>query len=88
MSLRTSDRCHWCGNPYPYAVLDDQHFHGERIPTPVCGYFFGMTFLIKEQFMSEQFLRTEMLLGSEAIRRLQKARVAVFGLGGVGGYAV
>ena len=38
--------------------------------------------------MSEQFLRTEMLLGSEAIRRLQKARMAVFGLGGVGGYAV
>ncbi len=38
--------------------------------------------------MSEQFLRTEMLLGSEAIRRLQKARVAVFGLGGVGGYVV
>ena len=38
--------------------------------------------------MSEQFLRTEMLLGSDAIRRLQKARVAVFGLGGVGGYAV
>ena len=38
--------------------------------------------------MSEQFLRTEMLLGSEAIRRLQSARVAVFGLGGVGGYVV
>ena len=38
--------------------------------------------------MSEQFLRTEMLLGSEAIRKLQNARVAVFGLGGVGGYAV
>ena len=38
--------------------------------------------------MSEQFLRTEMLLGSEATRRLQKARVAVSGLGGVGGYAV
>lgn len=38
--------------------------------------------------MLEQFLRTEMLLGSEAIRRLQKARMAVFGLGGVGGYAV
>ena len=54
----------------------------------MCGYFFGMRFLIMEQFMSEQFLRTEMLLGSEAIRRLQKARVAVFGLGGVGGYAV
>ncbi|MCI7640177.1 MAG: tRNA threonylcarbamoyladenosine dehydratase [Clostridiales bacterium] len=38
--------------------------------------------------MSEQFLRTEMLLGSEAVRRLQNARVAVFGLGGVGGYVV
>ena len=38
--------------------------------------------------MSEQFLRTEMLLGSEALTRLQSARVAVFGLGGVGGYVV
>ena len=38
--------------------------------------------------MSEQFLRTEMLLGSDAIQKLQNARVAVFGLGGVGGYAV
>ena len=38
--------------------------------------------------MLEQFLRTEMLLGSEALTRLQSARVAVFGLGGVGGYAV
>lgn len=38
--------------------------------------------------MSEQFLRTEMLLGSAAIAKLRNARVAVFGLGGVGGYAV
>ena len=38
--------------------------------------------------MKEQFLRTEMLLGTAAIEKLQKARVAVFGLGGVGGYAV
>ena len=38
--------------------------------------------------MSEQFLRTEMLLGSAAIEKLRNARVAVFGLGGVGGYAV
>ena len=38
--------------------------------------------------MEEQFLRTEMLLGSDALRRLQRARVAVFGLGGVGGYTV
>ena len=38
--------------------------------------------------MNEQFLRTAMLLGGEAIEKLQKARVAVFGIGGVGGYTV
>ncbi len=38
--------------------------------------------------MEEQFFRTEMLLGSDAMERLHKARVAVFGLGGVGGYTV
>ena len=38
--------------------------------------------------MKEQFLRTGMLLGAEALERLQKARVAVFGIGGVGGYTV
>lgn len=38
--------------------------------------------------MKEQFFRTEMLLGAAAMERLQKARVAVFGLGGVGGYVV
>lgn len=38
--------------------------------------------------MQEQFLRTEMLLGEAAIARLENARVAVFGLGGVGGYVV
>ena len=38
--------------------------------------------------VEEQFLRTAMLLGDEALARLQKAHVAVFGLGGVGSYAV
>ena len=38
--------------------------------------------------MKEQFLRTAMLLGEEAVQRLQRARVAVFGIGGVGGYTV
>ena len=38
--------------------------------------------------MNEQFLRTAMLLGEEAVQRLQRARVAVFGIGGVGGYTV
>ena len=34
------------------------------------------------------YTRTEMLLGGEAIERLKNARVAVFGVGGVGGFAV
>ena len=38
--------------------------------------------------MREEILRTAMLLGSEATQKLQKARVAVFGIGGVGGYTV
>ncbi|MBQ9168209.1 MAG: tRNA threonylcarbamoyladenosine dehydratase [Oscillospiraceae bacterium] len=36
--------------------------------------------------MTEEFSRTGMLLGEEALERLSKARVAVFGIGGVGGY--
>ena len=38
--------------------------------------------------MHEQFLRTAMLLGADALERLRNARVAVFGIGGVGGYTV
>ena len=38
--------------------------------------------------MNEQFLRTAMLLGEDAMERLKNAHVAVFGIGGVGGYAV
>ena len=38
--------------------------------------------------MSDSFARTRMLLGSAAMERLAQCRVAVFGLGGVGGYAV
>ena len=38
--------------------------------------------------MDEALSRTELLLGEAAITRLQKARVALFGLGGVGGYAL
>lgn len=36
--------------------------------------------------MAEQFSRTELLVGSAAMDRLAQARVAVFGVGGVGGY--
>ena len=35
---------------------------------------------------AEQFSRTELLLGEEAMEILKNARVAVFGIGGVGGY--
>ncbi len=38
--------------------------------------------------MSEEFARTQMLLGERALERLRRARVAVFGVGGVGGYVV
>lgn len=36
--------------------------------------------------MQEQFLRTEMLIGPEAMDRLARAHVAVYGLGGVGSW--
>ena len=38
--------------------------------------------------MLNQFSRTELLLGKEAMEKLAASRVAVFGIGGVGGYAV
>ena len=36
--------------------------------------------------MLNQFSRTQLLLGPEAMESLQKKRVAIFGIGGVGGY--
>ncbi len=38
--------------------------------------------------MIHEFSRTELLLGAEGTEKLKEARVAVFGVGGVGGYAV
>ncbi len=38
--------------------------------------------------MKEELLRTAMLLGEAAVEKLTKARVAVFGIGGVGGYTL
>lgn len=37
--------------------------------------------------MLNQFSRTEMILGSDAMKKLNNSRVAVFGIGGVGSYA-
>lgn len=38
--------------------------------------------------MSNQFSRTELLIGKEAIEKLNKSKVAIFGIGGVGSYVV
>lgn len=38
--------------------------------------------------MPDQFIRTRLLVGDAPLERLKNARVAVFGVGGVGGYAV
>ena len=38
--------------------------------------------------MENEFVRTEMLIGAKALKKLQNCRVAVFGVGGVGGYVV
>ncbi len=37
--------------------------------------------------VEEQFVRTALLLGEEGVARLKRAKVAVFGIGGVGGFA-
>ncbi len=38
--------------------------------------------------MPDQYSRTRLLFGPEAMQRLRRSRVLVFGIGGVGGYAV
>src|SRR5450756_2107911 len=41
-----------------------------------------------KQDMLHAFSRTELLIGKEGLKRLQESKVAVFGIGGVGSYAV
>ncbi len=38
--------------------------------------------------MTQEFSRAELLLGTAALEKLRSSRVAIFGIGGVGGYAV
>lgn len=38
--------------------------------------------------MQEQFSRTELLIGKDGVEKLNKAKVAIFGIGGVGSYVV
>ena len=37
--------------------------------------------------MADQFSRTQLIFGEEAMKKLSESRVAVFGIGGVGGHA-
>ena len=46
-----------------------------------------MRAMAKENRMSNRFCRTEIMLGADAMERLKNASVAVFGVGGVGGFA-
>ena len=41
-----------------------------------------------ENIVMDQFSRTELLYGEEAMRKLAASRISVFGIGGVGGYVV
>ena len=43
---------------------------------------------MQERRMLNQFSRTQLIFGAEAMETLRRSRVAVFGIGGVGGYAV
>ena len=47
-----------------------------------------MARVVLEKDLAEMFSRTELLLGREALERLRGSRVAVFGVGGVGGHVV
>lgn len=38
--------------------------------------------------MLNQFSRTQLLLGGEGMEKIHQSKVAVFGIGGVGGFAV
>ena len=38
--------------------------------------------------MSDPFIRTRLLVGDAPLERLKKSKIAVFGVGGVGGYTV
>ena len=55
---------------------------------PFSGAWSGLLFQRAEDAMLHRFSREELLIGEEGLRRLQAARVAVFGIGGVGGYVV
>jgi tRNA A37 threonylcarbamoyladenosine dehydratase len=52
------------------------------------GYIIAHEDETRKKMKEEQYIRTEFLLGKEKMAKLRQARVAVFGLGGVGGYVI
>lgn len=42
----------------------------------------------EEKFMDNEFVRSELLLGSKNLEKLKNSKVAIFGIGGVGSYVV
>lgn len=63
-------------------ILESESF------SPVKWIHYGLEINIKDRFnnMDEQFARTELLIGSGGLDKLKRSRVAIFGIGGVGGY--
>ena len=80
-----------CPEGVPFYPLPHEAFSGriyrKQIPD-LCSIRFLTGWMEKNGLAEGRFSRTEMLLGSEAMEKLKKARVAVFGVGGVGGYVV
>ena len=67
------------GNGYLGCVVPDRHWRKASD---------GAEDYKRRKEMTEQFSRTELLLGKGNMEKLQNSRVAVFGVGGVGGYVV
>lgn len=61
-------------------------FHPIFCAAPFSHCLLSLEMLFSESAMYNQFSRTELLLGAEGVARLKAARIAVFGLGGVGSY--
>lgn len=49
-------------------------------------FFFDLLYYLCGDNMADQFTRTKLLYGEEAVQKFKQARVAVFGIGGVGGH--
>ena len=75
MSLRTSDRRHWCGNPFSLEQTQIKvRRWGMRIPTPVCALARNdkRGVRIGSPQMSDDFTRSACLRGTEGYARIRK----------------